>query len=445
MQSKTAANHDGSEAAVRASVPPDEAPVVAAPNAPKQSTSAPAGLEELDRMLRVTPSTAWPILIMLIAAVAVALVWSVVSHAPQRSEGNGILLTPLGVADIPAEGNVEELKVRPGQKVKAGELVALVGQNDLTARLRQKQLDFADVREQQSLLEAFHKADAEERSKLIQLQEENLKARIQVLEELAKAVGEQAEVQRALLGKGLAVQDKFLAARTRLKEVQSEIADARIAQTRLRREEAQQQSRIARELLEFETRTSALEREITTLKDEIRRKTRVTAPRDGVISEVAANIGEDWRGPMIRMLPLDEAEPGTLIGELYVRSEDGKKIRPGMLAEIIPSTVRVERYGYIYGHVLNVSVIPATREGMMRVLKNASLIDKLMADGPPFEVKVSLEIAPTPSGYRWSSGDGPDIEITNGTLIQGRVVVGSIPILALAIPEAERILRHLGL
>jgi hypothetical protein len=50
--------------------------------------------------------------------------------------------------------------------------------------------------------------------------------------------------------------------------------------------------------------------------------------------------------------------------------------------------VRVERYGYIYGHVLNVSVIPGTREGMMRVLKNGSLIDKLMADGPPFEVKV---------------------------------------------------------
>ena len=39
-----------------------------------------------------------------------------------------------------------------------------------------------------------------------------------------------------------------------------------------------------------------------------------------------------------------------------------------MLAEFIPSTVRAERCGWIYGHVLNVSVIPATREGMMRIL-----------------------------------------------------------------------------
>ena len=103
MRSKTADEHEGSEATVGAILPPHEAPVVAASDAPKQSASAPAGLEELDRMLRVTPSTAWPILVMLMAAVAVALVWSVVSHAPQRSEGNGILLTPLGVADIPAE------------------------------------------------------------------------------------------------------------------------------------------------------------------------------------------------------------------------------------------------------------------------------------------------------------------------------------------------------
>ena len=82
-------------------VPPYEAPVAAASDAPKQSASAPAGLAALDRMLRVTPSTAWPILVMLMAAVAIALVWSVVSHAPQRSEGNGILLTPLESLTFP--------------------------------------------------------------------------------------------------------------------------------------------------------------------------------------------------------------------------------------------------------------------------------------------------------------------------------------------------------
>jgi HlyD family secretion protein len=116
-----------------------------------------------------------------------------------------------------------------------------------------------------------------------------------------------------------------------------------------------------------------------------------------------------------------------------------------MIVEIIPSTVRVERFGYIYGRVVNVSVIPATREGMMRTLKNSSMVDKLTANGPPFEVTVSLDPAATPSGYRWSTGRGPEIDITNGTLIDGRVLVSTIPIIALAIPEAERVLRRLGL
>jgi hypothetical protein len=70
---------------------------------------------------------------------------------------------------------VEKLKVRPSQKAQAGEFVALVGQDDLTARLRQRPLDFADMREQRSLLVAFHKADAEERSKPIQVQKETRK------------------------------------------------------------------------------------------------------------------------------------------------------------------------------------------------------------------------------------------------------------------------------
>jgi HlyD family secretion protein len=413
--------------------------------APEQEGAA-AGPDELDLMLRVTPSIAWPILMALVAAVTVALVWSVVSHAPLRAEGTGILLTPLGVADIPApaEGRVEALKVKPGQTVKAGELVALLSQGDLAARLRQKQLDLEEVREQESLLRAFHQADAEQRSRMISTQEENLKVRIRVLEELEKAVVEQNELQRALVARGLAVEERVVAARIRLKEVQSEAADARVTLTRLRSDEAQQQSQMARELLDFETKVSALEREIAAIKDEIERKTRVTAPRDGIISEVAANIGELWRGPMMRMLPLDEAET-TLVGELYVRSEDGKKIRPGMIVEIIPSTVRVERFGFIYGRVVNVSVIPATREGMMRTLKNSSMVDKLAEDGPPFEVTVSLDHAATPSGYRWSTGRGPEIDISNGTLIHGRVVVSTIPIIALAIPEAEGVLRRLGL
>jgi HlyD family secretion protein len=414
--------------------------------APEQGGAAP-GPEELDLMLRVTPSIAWPILMTLVAAVTAALVWSVVSHAPQRAEGTGILLTPLGVADIPApaEGRVEALKVKPGQRVKAGELVALLSQEDLAARLRQKQFDLEEIREQESLLRAFHQADAEQRSRMIGTQEENLKVRIRVLEELEKAVGEQTEMQRALFAKGLGIQEKMVAARIRLKEVQSEAADARVTLTRLRSDEAQQQSRMARELLDFETKVSALEREIAAIKDEIERKRRVIAPRDGIISEVAANIGELWRGPMMRMLPLDEGAAGTLVGELYVRSQDGKKIRPGMIVEIIPSTVRVERFGYIYGRVVNVSVIPATREGMMRTLKNSSMVDKLTANGPPFEVTVSLDPAATPSGYRWSTGRGPEIDITNGTLIDGRVLVSTIPIIALAIPEAERVLRRLGL
>jgi multidrug efflux pump subunit AcrA (membrane-fusion protein) len=176
----------------------------------------------------------------------------VVSHAALRAEGNGILLTPLGVADIhaPAPGRVAELKVKPGQKVTAGELIAILSQDDLAARLAQKQLEWEKIHDQENLVRKFYEADKAQRSKLIATQEENLKYRIQVLAELEKSVADQGDIQQTLLGRGLTVQEKLLTARSRLKEIQSEASEARILLTRLQTDEAQQQSRVARELLD---------------------------------------------------------------------------------------------------------------------------------------------------------------------------------------------------
>ncbi len=61
---------------------------------------------------------------------------------------------------------------------------------------------------------------------------------------------------------------------------------------------------------------------------------------------------------------------------------------------------------------------------MIRVLGNEALVEKLMAEGPPIQVNVALERNPaTPTGYRWSSSTGPNLEISSGTLAAGSVIV----------------------
>lgn len=109
-----------------------------------------------------------------------------------------------------------------------------------------------------------------------------------------------------------------------------------------------------------------------------------------------------------------------------------------MSARVSPSTVKFELEGYILGRVIRVAELPASREGLLRRLKNAVLVEEILKAGTPFEVEVELQRdAKTPSGYAWTSGEGPDIRIEPGTLARTEVVVERIHIISLIFPAMD--------
>jgi len=75
-----------------------------------------------------------------------------------------------------------------------------------------------------------------------------------------------------------------------------------------------------------------------------------------------------------------------------VSSMDGKRVKPGMEIQIAPATVKQEEFGFMMGDVTYVSDFPATNQGMMRVLKNAQLVQTLAGDNAPFEVYADLRL-----------------------------------------------------
>ena len=72
-------------------------------------------------------------------------------------------------------------------------------------------------------------------------------------------------------------------------------------------------------------------------------------------------------------------------------ADQAKDLRAGMDAEILPTTVRREEYGFIRGKVTFVSDYPATEAATMRVFENAPLVQALSSRGP---------------GHRGARGDG---------------------------------------
>ena len=77
------------------------------------------------------------------------------------------------------------------------------------------------------------------------------------------------------------------------------------------------------------------------------------------------------------------------------------------------------------GEVKSVSNFPVTPEALRRVLRNDSLVETFAGDSAPIEVVAKLKPAKTPSGFQWSSSQGPPTQVFSGTIVSASVVVES--------------------
>ena len=156
----------------------------------------------------------------------------------------------------------------------------------------------------------------------------------------------------------------------------------------------------------------------------------IVSPVEGTVIEVVALPGRvTERGdPMVYLQPADD----PLIVKGFIPATASATIRVGLRAEISPADApRRAQYGVILGKVVAISPTPATAERISFVVGgNASLVDYFLASGPVVEVTVALDEDPaTPSGYAWSIGQGPDVEIQAGTLSEVTVVVRDTPVI----------------
>lgn len=151
--------------------------------------------------------------------------------------------------------------------------------------------------------------------------------------------------------------------------------------------------------------------------------TPVISPYAGRVLEIQVDEGAlNGASTPILTLELDATDADTtghhhdLQVIIYVSPTAGKQLHPGMEAQISPDTVQREEYGLILGRVLSVGEFPATSAGMLRTLGNEKLVQTLASGGNSIEVRIDLyPDETTPSGFRWTSPQGPPLEIENGT------------------------------
>lgn len=151
----------------------------------------------------------------------------------------------------------------------------------------------------------------------------------------------------------------------------------------------------------------------------------VTSPYTGKVLEVRADAGNliDLGTPLLNLeLVGDDIKLEAI---MYIPATEGKSLEPGMEVQIAPSTVRQEEYGFMVGRIASVSQFPSTYQGMLRTLGSDELVQTFIGAGAPLQVKVELiPHGQTASGYKWSSIEGPPVEIHSGTLGAANIIVG---------------------
>jgi HlyD family secretion protein len=143
-------------------------------------------------------------------------------------------------------------------------------------------------------------------------------------------------------------------------------------------------------------------------------------------------------GASILTVEPSDGRAAELEALIFIPATLGKLVAHGMEAQIVPSTVKREEFGFMIARVHYVSDYAATPESMLALLQNQQMVRDLAGSTAPIEVRARLEPAATASGFRWSSDAGPPHAVRSGTLGTVEIVVRTQRPASLVIPLLKK-------
>lgn len=398
-----------------------------------------AGPDRLDAPLTLVGRPAWLLLAAFAAAIIVALAWALVTQAPVKVESRGILIDRTGLAEISAgeDGRIERMLAAPGDRVRAGQPIATIARPELRREIEEARSKLADAQARYDRLRGFYGAQGARQQGADAARLASLAESRRALTERVAYLERKAASQARLVEQGFLARDKLVDVQIELADVRERIASLGESALKVGVEATERTGERGLALLDQQRIIQEQSREIERLTARLSDQQVIRSPHAGRITELKVNPGDvvSRGAALATVAPDDDGE--SLVALLYVPASEGKRIEPGMAAEIAPTTVERAVYGHIPGRVLSVAPLPATPEGMRRILQNGQLVTELTAAGAPIEVRVALARDPsTASGFSWSSSKGPGARVSAGSIVRGRVVVDRKPVIAWLIPRA---------
>ena len=400
-----------------------------------------ASPERVDRPTRLVGASGWLILICFLVTIVAGAVWALQTKAPVKVRAQGILIDQGGLVEIAAEqgGLLEDVRLKPGDVVEVGQIVATLSRSELRRELAGAEAKLDDLRDRYVRLKAAHSARADREAQADQRRLQTISDTRSSLMDRRALLQSRAEKLAPLAERKVVPEIRLIEAQIAVSDLDERLAVMNEEAQRVRLDAAERASQREFELLEDSLAIDEQQRIIARLSERLSEEKVITSTHRGQVVEIKVNAGDVLASgsALATLAPVDLGR--DLQALMYVPPADGKRVEPGMLAEIAPTTVEREVYGHILAEVLSVAPLPATPEGMRRILQNDQLVEQLSVGGAPIEVRLSLKTDPaTATGFAWSASQGPVGGVNAGTLLEGKVVIEERPLIDLVIPGASR-------
>jgi NHLM bacteriocin system secretion protein len=379
--------------------------------------------ERLDLIMRVTGPKSWLALGGLLLILGAALVWGYAGTIATKAGGEGVIVRTGTVLNVVTAGTglVTSISVSLGDRVKANQVVAKVSDPEMLDKIRLARAAVDEARAERERNLRLREEGAQLQVEALARDTANAQREILELQEQAKIAAEQISVDDQLLSKGLITRQQVLQDQQKLVGIKGQIETLKAKIKQIEANQYLARTDPARFDEQMKAKIGDLERTLSGLERVQEINSSVESPYDGEVIELKAVPGSLVGAGS----PILSIQPGGNALEVlvYVPSDKAKAVQPGMEAEVSPSTVKREEFGFIRGKVVYVGQYPASSDALMRNFQNQTLVHAIMAVGPVTELRVTLERDPkTQSGYKWSSSRGPAITLSSGTLCTVQVV-----------------------
>ncbi|TWV55707.1 HlyD family efflux transporter periplasmic adaptor subunit [Streptomyces misionensis] len=142
----------------------------------------------------------------------------------------------------------------------------------------------------------------------------------------------------------------------------------------------------------------------------------------GRVTTLAATIGQIVQtGTDVAAVEKVAHTDDPLYATVYVPAQNAAAIPAHATVDLTLSSVPAQRYGVLRGQVRSVDRAAQSDRSIAAFLGDDQLGRQFTRNGPPVAVTVRLEKAPTRSGYRWSTSDGPPFRPDSMTLASASI------------------------